>query len=336
MVICLNATTGASLWTKPYESQTHPLHARSSYASSTPAVDAECVYVAWSTRDTTTLMALDHEGREVWQRDLGRWIGSHGFGASPILYDGQVILHNSLQAESLEPGEEPGDSCMLAVDRRTGEEIWRSSLGSARVCYSTPAIYRPAQGADELICCSTAEGIFSLDPRSGRVNWNTAGAIKMRSVSSPVIAGELILGTTGSGGGGNYLVAIRPAVPREIVYQVRRNAPYVPTPVAHEGMLFLWSDKGIVSCLDLQTGEEHWRERMATGFSGSPIRAGDKVYCISEDGELICVAAAREFYSYGKTRLGEFSHSTPAVHRGRMYLRTDTHMVCIAALDASM
>jgi len=333
IVICLDAETGSTRWTKEYESQTHPLHARSSYASSSPAVDAERVYVAWSTRDTTTLMALDHDGSEVWKLDLGRWIGSHGFGTSPMLYQDMVILHNSLQAKSLEPGERPGDSTMLAFNRTTGDAVWRSPRGGARVCYSVPAIYQPPIGPDELICCSTSEGIFSLNPLNGQLNWKTEGAIKMRSISSPLIADGLIFGSTGSGGGGNYVVAVRPSREPEIVYQVKRNAPYVPTLVAHEGMLFLFYDKGIVSCLDMQTGAEHWRERIAAGFSGSPIRAGDKVYCISDDGELICVAASKEFKSFGKTELGESSRSTPAVHQGRMYLRTDTHIICVEKED---
>lgn len=329
-LVCLDAKSGKELWTNKYESQTHKLHQRSSYSSSTPAVDGERVYVAWSTRETTTFMALDHDGNEVWKKDLGRWIGSHGFGASPMIYKDMVILHNSLQVSGLDPGEKPGDSFMLAFNRRTGDEIWRSPRPGARVCYSVPAIYKPADGGpDQLICCSTLEGVFSLDPTNGKLNWKTEGAIKMRSVSSPVIADGLILGSTGSGNGGNYLVAVRPGTKPEVVYEIKRNAPYVPTSVAHNGLVFLFGDKGIVSCADVQSGEVHWRERMSTGFSGSPIRAGDKIYSISDDGELLSIALSKEFKLLGKSDLGEKSRSTPAVHDGRMYLRTKTHLICV-------
>lgn len=329
-VVCLDAKTGDELWRRIYKSKTHKLHSRSSYSSSTPAVDEERVYVAWSTHDSTTFMALDHDGNEVWKRDLGRWIGSHGFGTSPIVYKEMVILHNSLQASGLNKDEAPGDSFMLAVNRKTGEQVWRADRPGARVCYSVPAIYEPpAGGPDQLVCCSTVEGVYSLDPTNGKLNWNTEGAIRMRSVSSPVIAGDLILGSTGSGGGGNYVVAVRPGDKPEIAYQIKRNAPYVPTSVAHNGLLFMFGDKGFASCADVQTGEIHWRERMSTGFSGSPIRAGDKVYVISDEGELIALAISKNFKVLGKSDLGEPSRSTPAVHDGRMYLRTKTHMICV-------
>jgi outer membrane protein assembly factor BamB len=329
-LVCLNAKTGKELWTNDYESQTHKLHSRSSYSSSTPAVDSERLYVAWSTHETTTFMALDHDGKEIWKKDLGRWIGSHGFGTSPMIYKDMVILHNSLQAGGLDPGEKPGDSFMLALDRRTGDEIWRSPRPGARVCYSVPAIYKPANGGpDQLICCSTEEGVYSLNPLNGKLNWKTAGAIRMRSVSSPVIAGGLILGSTGSGGGGNYVVAVRPGTQPEVAYEIKRNAPYVPTSVVYKGLVFLFGDKGIASCADVETGEVQWVERMSTGFSGSPIRAGDKIYTITDDGELLCVAGTKDFKLLGKTDLEEPSRSTPAVHDGRMYLRTKSHLICV-------
>jgi outer membrane protein assembly factor BamB len=331
MVICMDAKSGETRWTKVYKSETHHLHPRSSYASCTPAVDEQQIYLAWSTHRTTTFMALDHRGEEVWRLDLGRWVGSHGFGTSPMLYKEMVILHNSLQVDQLEPDQgEPGHGFMLAVDRKTGKEIWRSPRPGARVCYSVPAIYQPDDGgAEQLICCDTKEGIFSLDPTNGKLNWKTEGLIKMRSVSSPVIAGGLILGSTGSGGGGNYVVAIRPGTTPEVAYQIKQSAPYVPTPVAYNGMLFLFYDKGIVSCVDLSSGSIHWRERLTKGFSGSPIRAGNKVYCISDDGTLICIAASKQFKLLGQSDLGESSRSTPAVHQGRMYLRTDSHLICV-------
>ena len=88
-------------------------------------------------------------------------------------------------------------------------------------------------------------------------------------------------------------------------------------------------DKGIASCADVETGEVQWVERMSTGFSGSPIRAGDKIYTITDDGELLCIAGTKDFKLLGKTDLEEPSRSTPAVHDGHMYLRTKSHLICV-------
>ena len=329
-VLCLHAADGRTLWKRSYASAQHHLHARSSYASSTPAVDQDRVYVAWSTPAETTLMALTHDGKEVWRNDLGPWVSQHGFGTSPILDNDLVILSNSQQAEQLKPGQQPGKSQMMAFDRRTGQAAWSTPRKTVRVCYSVPCIYRPENGPAELICCSTAEGIFSLDPASGKPNWSTEGALSMRTVASPIIVAGLIFGSTGSGGGGNYLIAVRPGPKPEVVYEVRRKAPYVPTPVAREGLLFLWDDKGFVSCLDASSGKPHWKEQRVPGdYSGSPVRAGDKIYCINEDGVLVAIAAEKQFQLLGTTPLGEPSRATPAVAGGRMYLRTESHLISV-------
>ncbi|MCA9064048.1 MAG: PQQ-binding-like beta-propeller repeat protein, partial [Planctomycetaceae bacterium] len=172
-VVCIDGTSGAILWQKDFASETHGLHLRSSYASCTPAVDEERVYVAWSTPAATTFKAFTHEGDEVWSLDLGRWQSQHGWGTSPILYQDLVILHNSQQANQLKEGEQPGDSRMMAFDRKTGELKWKHDLVSVNVCYSVPFIFTPADGGpDELVCCSTGNGFFSLDPLTGKENWH--------------------------------------------------------------------------------------------------------------------------------------------------------------------
>lgn len=325
-VLCYDTESGAKLWQRDFPSEIHHLHERSSYASCTPAVDAERVYVAWSTPSKTSFVALDHDGQVQWDLDLGPWVSQHGFGTSPMLYKDLVILSNSQQAHQLKPGETPGKSFMMAFDRATGKQRWATPRVSVNVCYSVPCIYTPPGGKDQLISISTGNGMFSLDPETGQENWSL-DLFSMRTVSSPLIVGDVIFGSTGSGGGGNYVVAVRMGdLPREL-YRVKQSAPYVPTSVAYGDLVFLFYDKGVVSCIDAQTGTEHWRERVAgTAFSGSAVRAGDKVYCISEDGEVIVVAASKQFQLLGRNPLGEPSRSTPAIAGGRMYLRTYSHL----------
>lgn len=328
-MLCLDTTNGKILWTRKYESSPHHLHARSSYASSSPAVDAERVYVGWSAPEETTLLALRHDGRDAWKLNLGPWVSQHGFGTSPMLYKDMVILSNSQQARRLKQGQKPGDSFLLAFDRKTGREKWRLPRKSVNVCYSTPCIYAPPGGGpDQLIQISTGNGMYSVNPQTGKENWSL-DLFKMRTVSSPVIAGGLLFGTTGSGGGGNYLVAVRPGAEPKEVYRIKTAAPYVPAPVAYKDLLFLWYDRGILTCIDSKTGKVHYRERLRGGFSGCPVVAGDKVYCIREDGVLMCVAASKEFKLLGETPLGEESRATPAIAGDKMLLRTYSHLICV-------
>jgi len=330
-VVCINADDGEILWQRSFPSATHHLHTRSSYASCTPAVDAERVYVAWSDPSKVTLMALTHDGKDAWSRDLGPWVSQHGFGTSPMLYKDLVVLHNSQQSSQLDPGETPGKSSVIALDRATGKDVWAAPRESSRVCYCVPCVHTNTKGEDELICYSTAEGIFAIDPADGKKKWS-AGEFSMRTVASPVFASGLVFGSTGSGGGGNYSVAVKLTAKPEVAYELRGSsakAPYVPTPVANGDLVFMFYDKGFVSCLNAKTSEVLWQERLGEAFSGSPVRVGNRIFAINEDGDVISIAATDKFKVLGRSSLGEPSRATPAIANGRMYLRTESNLICV-------
>jgi outer membrane protein assembly factor BamB len=327
LVLCLRASDGQIVWQHKYASSLHTKHKFNSFASSTPCLDAERVYCCWSTPDEYTLLALDHEGNEVWRTNLGPYVSQHSCGVSPIVNGDLIILGNDQGDENHQ-----GASSVVAVDRGNGNVLWKLDRRTATVAYSTPCVYQPEGREAELIFNSESHGITSIDPRGGQVNWEI-GVFNKRSVSSPVIAGGLIFGSCGSGGGGNYLVAVRPPANTgsapEIAYKVETSAPYVPTPVALDDLLFLWSDNGIVSCLRAATGDTVWQKRVGGNYHGSPVCVGGNLYCIREDGEVTVVAAADAFKLLGRNPLGEESRSTPAVADGRIYLRTYSHLISV-------
>jgi outer membrane protein assembly factor BamB len=335
-VLCFDAITGEKLWQKDFSSEPHKLHTRSSYASCTPTVDEERVYVAWSTPKQTTFKAFTHEGEEAWSVDLGTWQSQHGFGASPIIYRDLVILHNSQQANQLKEGELPGESFMMAFDRKTGEEKWRTPLVSTNVCYSVPFIYQPQDGgADQLICTSTGNGLFSLDPLTGKENWAVNdGLFKMRTVASPIEVGGLIFGSNGSGGySSNYIVAVKPGPDAAVAYKLANSssfkAPYVPGLIASGDLVFCLYDRGFASSINAKTGEVLWVERTGGEFSGSPVMVDDRIYAVDEKGIVWVFAAGGEYKVLGKSDLGEESRATPAVANGRLYVRTNSRLISV-------
>jgi outer membrane protein assembly factor BamB len=329
---CLSLDTGNQKWVKHFESEPYHLHGRNTYAASTPAVDADYVFLTFAAPESTMLIALDHEGNEVWRRDFGRWVSSHGFGMSPIIHGDHVIFCNSQSREQLPAGVAPGASRLIAVDRKTGEDAWSLELTTKRVCYGVPCLWRDADGNQQLVNCNTGDGFYSVDPATGVKNWS-ALPFKMRVVASPLVAGDLLIGSCGSGGGGNYLVAMKPGevstdVAAQPVYRVRQSN-YVPSPIAVGDLLFVFTDKGIVQCMDLKTGEPHWKERLSSGFSASPVASGSQVYAVDEDGVVFVIKAAAAFEKLGKIPLGESTRATPMIANDRLYFRTRTKLICV-------
>lgn len=331
VLLCYNASTGEKLWERRYSSTTHNLHAHNTYASNSPAVDGKHVYVAWVTPERYLAMALDHDGNEVWQRDLGPFASQHGFGASPMVFGDLVIFTNDQRADK----ENPQESFVVALDRQTGQTRWRRSRPSSRAAYGTPCLYYPPEGSPQLIVTSDAAGITALDPVSGGILWQAPDVFPFpwRCVNSPLVAGGLIWASCGEGGVGKQMVAVRPpASPGqepEVVYTINRSAPYVPTPIECNGLLFVWRDAGTVVCLDLETGDELWTGRVGGAYHGSPVCVDGKLYCASQQGDVVVIAADKEFKLLARNELGEGSSSTPAVAHGRMYVRTESTLFCI-------
>ena len=324
IVACISASDGKLLWQKDFASTPHRQHRDNSFAAASPAVDADGVYATWTAPDEVALLALSHSGKLLWRRNLGKFKSQHGSGTSPIVCGGLVVLAN----------DQMGESSFIAVDRKTGATKWRLPRPTQMASYSTPAVYRPPDGAPELIFTCSGIGIVSVAPETGEVNWEIKGVLPARAGCSPVFGNGVIIGSCGIGGRGVQAVAVRPGSkdagtePR-LLYKIRKPVPYVPTPLVKDDLLFAWSDEGTVQCLRLSTGEEVWRERVGDSFYGSPVCAGGRLYCISKKGVVFVLAAAEQYKLLAKNRLGELAYTTPAIAGGRMYIRTHTHLISL-------
>jgi len=276
-------------------------------------------------------VATDLDGTEIWRRTFGGHHSQHGSGTSPIVFGGIVVF----ACEHEDSGKKGATSSWMALDRRTGQTKWELPRQTGpKTSYSTPCVYSPASGARQLVFASQRHGITGVDPRTGKVVWELESALPSRVVSSPVIAGELLIGSCGDGSNGKRLIAIRPGIqgkstePEE-VYRIENGAPYVPTSIAAGGLLFTFHDRGYASCLRSDTGEQLWREKAAKKFYGSPVWADGKLYCIATDGDVLVIRAGEIYELLATNSLGEKSHATPAIAGGIMYLRTYSHLISI-------
>ena len=320
----LDAATGETLWTRRFASPAYKMHPSNSLASSTPAADAQRVYVAWAHDGSLELAALDHRGGQVWRRELGKLGFKHGFGVSPIVVDDLVVM----------PCDSEGESFIVGLDARTGDVRWRRERASGTDSYATPAVWQTDDGGEQIIVESTAEGMQALSPRDGEMIWKVPDVFPARCVGSPVVADGVVIGASGEGGNGRSFVAVKPpensASEAAVAYKLDKSIPQSPTPVAYHGLLFVLSDRGVVSCCDLNTGQMHWTERVGGNYFASPVVAGGKLYCVAADGATNVLAASEIYQLLGRSELGEASEATPAIHGGRMYLRTEGSLACLA------
>lgn len=327
---CIDLATGDQRWARSYSQQPHHLHKRNTFASSTPVSDDQHVYFAFAEVDHTWLIAVGHDGQEVWRRDFGPWVSSHGFGTSPRIAGDKLVVLLSQQADQLDPGQEPGDSQLVALDLATGQTTWQSKLNATRTCYGTPAQYESKSGT-QLIGANTGNGMFGIDSITGKMLWSKL-VFEKRCCSTPLIVGDIAIGTSGSGGGGNHLVAVQipdsGGQPKQL-YRIDRNVPYVPTPVLVDERLFMIDDRGVASCINAVTGKTVWRNRIGGNFSASPIVVGRKLLIVSLEGIATTLSATDQFQKLGSVDLQDYVGATPAYADGRLLIRVGTKLCCL-------
>lgn len=323
-VLCLRTVDGSRIWDRTVPVGRYPKSNLNSFASPTPALDAKHAYVTWATPTQYVVAALSlDDGREVWRREFDPFRSEHGLGASPIVWEDLVIV----------PDDQDGPSSIFALDAATGKTRWQVARRSTKAAFTTPCIFQADGGKPQLILSSWAHGVTSLDPRSGKTYWELP-VFQFRAVGSPTIAAGLIYASAGVGGVGRQMVAVRPGdtdgtVEAKVAYRVESPFPYVTVPVAKGNLVFLWQDRGIVTCLDGPTGKVHWRERAGGDCFSSPIRVADRIYCPTRNGEMVVLAASDRYEPLARFPLGEKTHSTPAVAEGVMYVRTLSQLAAI-------
>ena len=339
-VLCHDALSGKQLWRKDFAQQPFTPHKFNNFAAASPAVDAQHVYVIWNETEHFKLAALDHAGKVAWERDFGPFVSQHGCGISPIVHNGMVILGNEQDsAKSVKDSTRTGESFIVAVDAKSGSTVWQTPRNSAVVAYSTPCLYQPKNGPVALVFNSQGHGIYGLAPDTGKLLWEYDQAFTMRSCSSPLIAGDLIFGSCGTGGGGNYVTVVKPGDgkgrPAELAYQMKKSAPYVPTGVVVGDLAWLLSDSGVLTCLHAPSGEVRYQERVGGNFFGSPVWVDGRLFAVSTAGELVVVEASEKFNVLHRYALKELCHSTPAVALGRMFIHTENHLVSLGGKQAA-
>src|SRR5437868_2778164 len=229
-------------------------------ATPTPVSDGEFVWVMFGTGD---LACLDRAGKIIWQRNLVKEYGpyktNHGYGSSPMLLDGKVFIACMHQ----------GPSYLLAVDAKTGKNIWKKDRNlepkdEAQDSYSSPIFFHGASGTQVIL--AGAESVNAYDPATGDQIW-ISGGMKVphpygRTIAGPTAGEGVILAVASGFQNRGYTVALKSDGKGDVsetakLWTSAKFSADCPTPVIYQGKVFSVRDDGMASCLDLKTGEPY-------------------------------------------------------------------------------
>jgi outer membrane protein assembly factor BamB len=335
-LMALDKKTGKVLWTQ-VANEAPPIdkrHIKATYANPSPVTDGQIV-VAWF--GSQGVFAYDVDGKLLWEVDLGHLnLGAYdvpsyewGPASSPIMWNGMVILQCDTQL----------DSFVLALDARTGKTLWKTERDELPA-WGSPTVV-PAESGPELVT-NGSNFIRGYDPQTGEELWRL-GRSSLITAPTPIFSDGLIVVASGRGperpifviqpgSRGDLTLPQGETTSDAIVWSIEQRGPYMPTPIAYRGRLYVINNNGAFAAYELATGKEYFRQRtshIGSGFSGSPVAADGKIYLPSEDGEIIVVAAGTEYEHLATNPMGELLMATPALSEGVMYVRSASSLFAV-------
>lgn len=308
------------------------------YASNSPCTDGQHV---WAMAANGPLACYDFEGNEVWKIDLAERYGkfniAFGLSSTPVL-DGDRLYLQLIHT---------GGAYVVALDTQSGSEIWKHDRQSDATdecehSYASPVLYRDAER--EFLLTHGADYIIAHRLNDGAEIWRCGGLNPppnspyrpdFRFVASPVAVPGLIVVPSCKEG---LVIGLRPtgkgditAKPRMRAWQYE-NTPDVPSPLVHDGLVYLCDEGGVLTCLEADSGEVLYSERThADRHRASPVYGDGKLYLTARDGTVSVVKAGREFELLATNALDEAIAASPAIAGGKIYLRTYDALYCIGA-----
>lgn len=331
VVLALSRSSGELNWRQRAHRQLPHAgaHESSSISPASPVTDGELIFASFGSYG---LYALSLEGELIWQVDLGdmQIKHGHGEGSSPVLH-GDVLALN---------WDHEGDSFVVAFDRATGEELWRTSRKEV-TSWSSPIVIE-VEGKSQLIVPGT-ERVRAYDLQTGEVLWE-CGGLSHNIVATPVFGGGLLY--VGSSYEKRAMLAIRVAGAKgditgtdHVVWSRRHRTPYVPSPLLYGGSLyFLNHYQGVLTRVDAQTGAEPlgpFRLRGVTNIYASPVAAGGMIYITDLEGTTAVLQHSNaEPTVLALNRLDDGVSSSLAIAGKDIFVRGERFLYCIAESPA--
>jgi outer membrane protein assembly factor BamB len=318
---CFNLENGFGMWRQPVSREPFPpRHEKASDAASTPCSDGERVFVAHAAADAVHLTAVGLDGQLLWTTKLGPFTARWGFTFSPAWSRGLVIVG----------ADNAHEGFLAAVDGETGKGVWRRRRPrSGDESYSSPVVVASAgeHGGPQVVMAGL-ERLESNALANGRTLWGTGG-ISHTSGATPAIAGDICVATSGFPTRAMVAIRIIPGgTEPTVLWKEDRDSeiPYVPSPLVHDGRLYVMHDDGVAHCRDLATGKVAWKRRVGGAFSASPVLVNGELLCADESGRCTLLALDDGTVNH-EFSLSGGCFATPVVVRDRLLVRTTQELV---------
>jgi outer membrane protein assembly factor BamB len=337
LLLCLSRSTGEELWRRQYD-KGNEIKMRHNSSSPSPVTDGKLV---WTMSGNGVIACFDFDGNEKWTFNVpakyGRFGLQHGYGSSPLLLDGKLIVPVLHGMRTDDP------SYVFALEGTTGKVLWKverptDAVNESPDAYTTPALL--VSGGKKQVVVLGGDYVTGHDADNGTELWRGGGLNPRKNgayrvVPSPVVRDGMIFAPTRvqpllafkAGGTGDISTS-------HLAWKMEgSHAPDVPTPVSDGERFYVVSDQGQLTCLNAKTGATIYGPT-DTGIgvtSGSPILADGKIFVTSHTAETAVVQAGPEYKLLAKNILdGSWTLSTPAIVDNEIFIRTATHLYCIA------
>lgn len=337
-MVALDAS-GKELWRRTFGALTPGRGQRvGSSANSSPVTDGEVVVGYFK---SGTVACVDMDGVPLWQVNLQEKYGKDTLwwdqGTSPIMAAGRVVV------AVMQTG---GESYLVSLDRKTGEEVWRTprkydTAEESGDSYTTPHVVKV--DGTELIVSWGADHLTAHKAEDGKLVWECGGfnpnrAGMQRVIASAVVNDELAIVPFNRG---DSLGAIRLNGSGDVTdthwaWRDDKIGTDAVTPILHDGKVYVLKDggpeRGRLTCVDAKTGKHLWESNLPKGpqvYYSSPVLAGDHFFCVREDGMLMSGRVTdKGLVDINTHALEEGVIASPVAAGGRLYVRSDSHLFC--------
>lgn len=318
-LICVDTESGRILWERTvHEGRMYDdRQTANTYASSTPVTDGRYVYAFFGSEG---LYCYDFDGNQVWKASLGGIAKmGYGEGTSPIIFENLVIVQVDKELGS--------GSYIAALDKSTGKYVWKTARKN-RASWATPVVVRGAKGVE--LIASGAESVVSYDPLTGKELWQSEGLVS-HAIPTPLAGDDFVFVYAGSHDKRGY--ALSPGSSNKILWRHDKGMAYVSSGLLYDGSVYLITDSGTMTSLDAKTGQlkyEGGRLPAPSTFFASPVAFDGKILITSQDGDTFVIAAGGKHEILVKNSIGEPVYASPAISGGKIFIRGERHLFCIA------